>query len=141
MKVVLDANIFVSAAIQHGSSHRIIQEWLQGGRLEVVMCQRLLDEITIVLTQRPRIRKWISIADATVFVENIMTMLDLVPDPTEVDHLLRDETDDYLVALARENGAEYIITGDRDLLDWSPQIVPVVSPADFETILMSAQER
>ena len=36
----VDANIFVSAAIQHGPSHRIIQEWLQGGRLEVVMCPR-----------------------------------------------------------------------------------------------------
>ena len=67
-------------------------------------------------------------------------MLDLVPDPTEVDHLLRDETDDYLVALARENGAEYIITGDRDLLFWSPQLLPVVSPADFETILVSTQK-
>lgn len=66
-------------------------------------------------------------------------MLDLVPDPTEVDHLLRDESDDYLVALARENGAEYIVTGDRDLLDWSPQLLPVVSPADFETILFSIQ--
>lgn len=66
-------------------------------------------------------------------------MLDLVPDPTEVGHLLRDESDDYLVALARENQAEYIITGDRDLLAWSPQLLPVVSPADFETILFSIQ--
>ena len=67
-------------------------------------------------------------------------MLDLVPDPTEVDHLLRDESDDYLVALAQENGAEYIITGDRDLLDWSPQLLPTVSPAGFETILASIQK-
>jgi len=104
------------------------------------MCPRLLDEITSVLTQRRRIRKWISIADAKVFVENIMTMLDLVPDPTMVVHLLRDESDDYLVALAQENGAEYIITGDRDLLDWNPQLLPIVSPAGFETILASIQK-
>ncbi|NQV98026.1 MAG: putative toxin-antitoxin system toxin component, PIN family [Acidimicrobiaceae bacterium] len=139
MKVVLDANIFVSAAIQNGPSHRIIQEWLQGRRLEVVMCPRLLDEITSVLTQRPRIRKWISIADAKVFVENIMTMLDLVPDPTVVDQLLRDDSDDYLIALAQENGAEYIVTGDRDLLDWNPQHLPIISPAGFETILAAIQ--
>ena len=64
---------------------------------------------------------------AKVFVENIVTMLDLVPDPAEVDHLLRDETDGYLVAPERENKVEYIITGDCDLLDWSPQLLPVVS--------------
>jgi len=91
------------------------------------MYPRLLDEITTVLTQRPRIWKWISVADAIVFVENIVTMLDLVPDPAEAVHHLRDETDDYLVALARENRVEYMITGDRDLLDWSLQFLPVIS--------------
>jgi predicted nucleic acid-binding protein len=30
MKVVLDANVFVSAAIQNGASHRIVQDWLAG---------------------------------------------------------------------------------------------------------------
>ena len=41
---------------------------------------------------------------------------------------------------AQENGAEYIISGDRDLLDWSPQLVPIVSPAGFETILAAIQK-
>lgn len=38
-------------------------------------------------------------------------------DPKEIEALLRDPDDDYLVALARMTGAEKIITGDRDLLD------------------------
>ncbi len=38
-------------------------------------------------------------------------------DPREIEALLRDPDDDYLVALARMTDAERIITGDGDLLD------------------------
>jgi|GEM_PF-3152274 len=44
MLVVLDANVFVSAAIQRGASYRIVQSWLAGGAsFEVVMCPALLE--------------------------------------------------------------------------------------------------
>jgi predicted nucleic acid-binding protein len=41
--VVLDANVFVSAAIQRGASYRIVQAWLTGTTsFEVLMCPALL---------------------------------------------------------------------------------------------------
>lgn len=43
-----------------------------------------------------------------------------------------DPNDDYLIALARANDAEVIISGDKDLLDWELQQPPVVTPAQFE---------
>ena len=82
MRVVLDANVFVSAAIQPGASHRIVQSWLTGATpFEIVMCPALLDEIREVLTTRPRLRKWIGIETATLFVDTIGTLVDLVDDP------------------------------------------------------------
>lgn len=69
MLVVLDANVFVSAAIQRGASYRIVQVWLTGtASFEVVMCPALLAEIRDVLTTRPRLRKWISLETASLFV-------------------------------------------------------------------------
>ncbi len=41
----------------------------------------------------------------------------VVDDPVDVEALLRDPDDDYLIALAREADAEMIVSGDRDLLD------------------------
>ena len=41
MRVVLDANVFVSGAIQKGASFRIVQGWLAGGDFEVIMCPEL----------------------------------------------------------------------------------------------------
>lgn len=84
MLVVLDANVFVSAAIQRGASYRIVESWLTGAAdFKVVMCPTLLDEIRDVLTTRPRLRKWISLETATLFVDTIGTLVDLVEDPTD----------------------------------------------------------
>ena len=102
--VVIDANVFVSAAIQRGASHRIIESWLSGAAdFEVVMSPELLREIREVLTTRPRLRKWISLETATLFVDTIETLVDLVDDPDEVQTETRDPNDDYLIALARSH--------------------------------------
>jgi putative PIN family toxin of toxin-antitoxin system len=135
VRVVLDANVFVSAAIHGGPSHRIVQRWLRTGAFEIVMCPELLSEVSEVLTQRPRLRRWIDLETAGTFIEAIRTTVDLVADPLEVVAATRDRDDDYLVALAREHDADLIVTGDRDLLDWAGQEPPVITPAAFEEML------
>ncbi len=49
-------------------------------------------------------------------------------DSSEIESVLRDPDDDYLVALAREAEAEAIVTGDRDLLD-HPDLMPTAMNA------------
>jgi putative PIN family toxin of toxin-antitoxin system len=133
MLVVIDANVFVSAAIQRGASYRIVESWLTGtAEFEIVICQALLDEIREVLTIRPRLRKWISLETATLFVDIIETLVDLVDDPTEIHTETRDPEDDYLIAMARANDVEFIISGDKALLEWAAQQPPVSTPAQFE---------
>lgn len=71
---MIDANVFVSAAIQRGASHRIVMSWLAGtAEFEIVMCPELLAEVREVLTARPRLRRWISLEDATRFVDAIVS--------------------------------------------------------------------
>lgn len=135
MRVVLDANVFVSGAISRGPSHRIVQRWLERGDFDVVVCPELLVEVTAVLVERPRLRRWIDLAAARRYIGAIRTMVDLVADPVEIESATRDARDDYLVALARLNGADLIVTGDKDLLEWPVQDPPVVTPAAFATML------
>ena len=43
VRIVIDANVFVSAAIGRGPSTRLIDVWLSGhARFEVVVCPRLI---------------------------------------------------------------------------------------------------
>ncbi len=134
MLVVIDANVFVSAAIQRGASHRIVESWLSGSAdFEVVMCPELLGEIREVLTTRPRLRRWISLENATLFVDTIEAIVDLVDDPDAVGTETRDSIDDYLIALARTHRVDVIVSGDKDLLEWEGQRPPVVTPTQFES--------
>lgn len=80
MTAVLDANVFVSAAISGGPSHRIVQRWLRGGSFEVVMCPALLAEIDEVLTGRERLRRWIDLGLAEQFAKMVRTLRSKVVD-------------------------------------------------------------
>ena len=85
---------------------------------------------------RPRLRKRISEEDAREFVATISALPNQVPDPSEVAVATRDADDDYLVALAREHDAVWIVTGDDDLLAWEEQRPPTIAPAAFEQWLL-----
>ena len=132
MRVVLDANVLISAAISRGPSHWIVQAWLQNQRFELVICDRLLGEVRSVLTERPRIRKWISIDAAELYVTTLATAADLRPDPAPGPALTRDPDDDYVIHLARAHDVDFIVSGDADLLEWDEQDPPVIPPAEFE---------
>ena len=100
----------------------------------------LLAEIADVLTERPRLRKWINLPVAQEYIQAISTLVDLVPDPDAIEARTRDVDDDYLVALAREHWADFIVSGDKDLLEWEDQTPPVITPAAFEEMLESSDD-
>ncbi len=136
VRVVIDANVFVSAVIGRGPSTRLIDQWMSGQTsFEVIVCPRLIGEIRDVL-DRPRLRKRISAEGAREFVGTISALPSQVPDPSEIAVVTRDADDDYLVALAREHDAVWIVTGDDDLLDWAEQKPRTIAPAAFELWLI-----
>ena len=118
MRVVLDANVCVSAATHKGPAHRIVLGWLDRQPFELVICPALLAEVRSVLTERPRLRRWIDLKTAMTLIETLDATADFSPDPILSTAFTRDPKDDYLVALARTERADFIVTGDKDLLDW-----------------------
>lgn len=135
MRAVLDAKVFVSAAISRGPSHRIVQAWLQDQAFELVICDQLLGEVRGGLTERPRLRQWISLEAAELYVSTLATVADVRRDQAPGPELTRDPDDDYVIHLVRTHDVEFIVSGDADLPEWHEQRPPVVTPADFETRL------
>lgn len=134
LRAVLDANIYVSALIQRGSSHRILQAWLRDQAFVLIVSRAVLDEVEDVLA-RPRLAKRVAPEASSAFVAQLRTLADLVVDPSDVRAETRDPDDDYLVALARAHRADVIVSGDKDLLEWSTQSPVVLNPAAFEAML------
>lgn len=112
-----------------------MQDWFERGPFQLILCESILAEVTTVLIERDRMRRWISIEDARLYVERLATTVGVRDDPPEGPPLTRDADDDFIIYLAREQNADWIVSGDGDLLEWPEQEPPVVTPAQFEQTL------
>jgi predicted nucleic acid-binding protein len=80
---------------------------------------------------RPSFRRWVSAATAAEFIVGIGEDAVLVDDPPAQQGLTADPDDDYLITLARAAGADYLVSGDRHLLDVADRDPPVLTPRQF----------
>jgi len=135
VRAVLDLNVYVSALINPtGTPAHVVRLGLQR-RYELVICPALLSELHEVLG-RDAFRRYFTVDEAAEFVGAVAGASDEVDDPAAVKPVSRDPDDDYLVALARDAGADRLVTGDPDLLEVVEPPVPIVSPGVFVAELL-----
>lgn len=134
MRVIADANVFVSAALgrsPQAPSVLVITAALDG-RMELVMSPALLAEVAEVLS-RPRLRKHLSADDVQLFLADLAAQVVMFADPTDPPSVCRDPDDDYLIALAVAVQADALVTGDDDLLAIEPDQagIEVLTPREL----------
>ncbi len=96
----------------------------------LVVSPLLLDELEDVLG-RPKFERWASQGRAPAYIAALRARSEHRSDvPSAQPVEVRDPDDHYLVALAREAEADYLVSVDRDLLD-AELDVSVVRPAVF----------
>lgn len=117
-RLVVDASTLTSGvASRHGGGAPwLLLLALLDFEFEAIVCPRLLGEFEDALGNR-YFQERFDAGDLEGIVANVAEVATSYGDPTRVEPLLRDPDDDYLVALARESGAEAIVSGDKDLLD------------------------
>jgi putative PIN family toxin of toxin-antitoxin system len=115
VRVVLDTNVLVSALIATtGPSNHLYQAW-RAGRFTLVTSEDQLEEFRRV-TRSARLRPYLLPAAAgTMFNELRLLALVLIRLPKL--NISRDPGDNFVIAMAKEGRADYLVTGDkRDLL-------------------------
>ena len=111
-RVIIDTNCWISFLIGR-RLHRLV-DLLSDEHIDLIVCDELLDEISDV-TSRTKFTRYFPNKD----VESLLEFLQLIGEtinPKQSVQLCRDEADDYLLALAIEANADYLVTGDQDLL-------------------------
>ena len=128
LRVVLDTNVLVSGLAYPGSvPGRIVSTWRDGG-LDVVLSRYILDELTRVLPRLARIH--MTPAEIRDLVDSLMFIADVVEPDGVPDAKLRDPADQAVLLTLAASKADYLITGDRDLLALAGWY-SIVTPADF----------
>lgn len=132
IKIVVDTNIWISFII--GRSLDFLIKAIKTKTVEVFFSQELHDELFSVLT-RPKFQHLISeikIAEIREIINSKVTIIN--PDCTITD--CRDPKDDFLLELDVSAKADYLISGDLDLLVLNPyRNIHIIKAKDFEKLL------
>ena len=140
IKVVIDTNLFVSGSIlKRGNPYELLEAWRRKGFM-LLISDALRTEIAEVLV-RPEIKEEYHLTDEEV--EDTLRLLQtdaLRTAPAEtLPFSLRDPKDEKVLALAIGGEADYLVTGDGDLLsvhdDPGLGELQIVRPAAFLALL------
>ena len=133
MKIIIDSNVWISFLL--GFQKEFMYGVLQNEHIDVYVCSQLLHEIQVV-ANRPKIRNRIAEDD----MELLFRLINAYCINTNIVHQsqapIRDTKDLYLLSFYDTIEADYIISGDKDLLELEEYgTYRIVSPSQFRMIL------
>ncbi|MDI6903512.1 MAG: putative toxin-antitoxin system toxin component, PIN family [Methanocellales archaeon] len=117
MKIVLDTNVLISATFWKGNESKIIKK-AENGEIQIFTSFGILDEFEDVLL-RDKFELKIDEMGKTVeeIIEKLVSIAIVVEPKKVVDVVRHDPDDNKILECAIEAEADYIISGDRHLLD------------------------
>jgi len=133
IKVIFDTNVWISFLI--GKRLSSIKSHIVNKQIIIIVTQQLLTKIREV-TGRQKLKKYFpkeSVIELIEFLEIIAVNVKIKP-----KHFInRDKKDNFLLDLIDFSKADYLVTGDKNLLEHNPfKTAQILSPANFENIFI-----
>jgi putative PIN family toxin of toxin-antitoxin system len=121
-KVVLDTNIYISA-IRYGGKPKVVLDSVLGGQHRLLISPILKAELERVLRD-----KFSYSAHEIAATGGFLWQHALWVNPTTHVNLCPDEPDNRVLECAIDGNADYLVTGDRHLLDLPPIAGLIILP-------------
>jgi hypothetical protein len=112
IKVIIDTNLWISFLI--GKELSSLKSLLVEQTVQPILSEQLLQEI-ILVTQRPKLQKYFPQSKVKELID-LLQIIGLLIEIKSETSICRDLKDNYLLALAKDSQANFLITGDKDLL-------------------------
>lgn len=131
-KIIIDSNIWISFLI--GKAMKELQNNIDSHVIITITCTEQILELSEVF-RKPKIKKYFSKDQITEFFDLLNDSSLKIKINTKTN-LCRDSKDDYLVSLALDSNADFLITGDKDLLELNNVGGTIIlNYTDFEKIV------
>ena len=111
IKIILDTNIWISFVI--GKRLNEVERVLKSSYTEVFVCEKLIREVNDALL-KPKLQKYVSVERKNVLLNYMAACSSALVFERTIRS--RDANDNFLLDLAQITNADYLITGDNDLL-------------------------
>lgn len=136
IKVIFDTNVWVSFLI--GKRLAGIKDLIVNERIQIIYTEQLILEIVRV-TKRLKLIKYFpkeSVSQLIELLETIGENVEIHP----IHFVNRDPKDKFLLDLIDYSKANYLVTGDKDLLHHNPfKGTVILTPSEFEKIIGGAK--
>ncbi|HQQ94115.1 MAG TPA: putative toxin-antitoxin system toxin component, PIN family [Bacteroidia bacterium] len=111
-RIVLDTNILIYFLIS--DSFPKLEKRLKANKVKLLFSEELLQEFLLTVN-RPKFKKYFTERELTILLENLHYYAELIEVNSTVS-VCRDKKDNFLLALCSDGRANYLVTGDQDLL-------------------------
>ncbi|GGZ64977.1 putative toxin-antitoxin system toxin component, PIN family [Mesonia mobilis] len=111
-KIILDTNLWISFLISKKFNQ--IDKLIENKEITIIFSDELIEEFIDVVS-RPKFKKYFSKKD----IKKVLEYFDQFGELTNVKsniQICRDEKDNFLLNLSVDSDADYLISGDKDLL-------------------------
>jgi len=115
-RVIIDTNIWVSFLI--GKMLSGLDDLIIDNRVQLLLSDELLGEMNDVL-HRPKFQKYFSVDMINELVSLMLGKVEMVEIKETLD-ICRDPKDNFLLDICVSGKADYLVTGDEDLLTLNP---------------------
>jgi len=113
LQLIIDTNLWISFIISN--KQQLLDPLLFSGKAKLLFSTELITELESTIT-KPKLKKYFK----TNTLEEMLLAFDAFIDLIDVQSIVticRDPKDNFLLALAKDSKADYLLTGDNDLLD------------------------
>lgn len=136
MNVLVDTNIVVSALIRDGLPRRVVEEIVGHDDWFWIVTSDIEKEYREVLA-RPKFK---IPSDIQQSFSNLIEIVTIRVQPVRSPAFPRDPKDEIFIGAALASEADYLITGDKDLLDLQHLAsTQILSPANFARLFGISQ--
>ncbi|MBI2028833.1 putative toxin-antitoxin system toxin component, PIN family [Candidatus Gottesmanbacteria bacterium] len=137
-KVVIDTNVLVSASFRKISPiPSKIYQTLKSQKFILVTSLEILEEVEDVINRDYIIiRSRTTEKDRRIFIKTLKEISMITPNIITIQNISRDLKDDKFLVCAYEAKADYIVTGNKDLLSLKKyEDTKIVTPRKFIKLL------
>ncbi len=139
MRAVVDTNVFVARLLSPTGAPAQVSDLWEAGAFELVVSEPILTEYARVLAY-PHLAARLRL-DAAAIAELIAALRQfaILVEPTEPLTVIRDDPhDDKFLECAVAGGAEYVVSGDKHMLQLGEYCgIQILPPAAFATLLVT----
>jgi uncharacterized protein len=131
MKAVFDTNVLIAAFLTEGICAKLLTR-ARRRDFDLILCDGILQEFKRVLKKKFTASPH-ETSEALIILSEAAQ--DILGQIDSIAPICRDSDDDLILACARDTVADYVVTGDEDLLVLKNyEGISIINPREFEKL-------